>query len=184
MCDKSTKRTKAMLLAGFLASSIVFVTATAQERGADPRSSPLISRTSVANAPLLTPAATSSANRDVYFKRRWGVEIVGVRVVSSGSLIRFSYRVLDAGKAKDLNDKKLEPRLIDETTGVMLQIPVMEKVGQLRQTAAAENGRQYWMVFSNKGRYVNAGDRVDIVIGKFRVNGLVVEGLLNPVHPN
>jgi hypothetical protein len=120
----------------------------------------------------------------LYVRRRWGVEIVGVREVSSGSLIRFSYRVVDAGKARELNDKKLEPHLIDETSGVMLQIPVMEKVGQLRQTATAETGREYWMVFSNKGRYVKAGDRVDVVIGKFRVDGLVVEGLLNPIHPN
>ena len=155
MFNKLTTRTKVMLLAGFLASSIVLDSATAQEgrRQAGPGapSSPLVSSNSTANATRLTPAATSSANRDAYFKRRWGIEIVGVRLVSSGTLIRFSYRVLDAGRAKQLNDKKLEPRLIDETTGVMLQIPVMEKVGQLRQTATPENGREYWMVFSNKG---------------------------------
>ena len=176
-----------MLLAGFLASSILLVPATAQEARHEtdhgPSPSTLVSSTSTSKTPR-TPAATSSANRDLYVRRRWGVEIAGVREVSSGSLIRFSYRVLDAGKAKELNDKKVKPHLIDETSGVMLQIPVMEKVGQLRQTATAEAGREYWMVFSNKGRYVKAGDRVDVVIGKFRVDGLVVEGLLNPIHPN
>jgi hypothetical protein len=31
------------------------------------------------------------------------------------------------------------------------------------------------MVFSNRRKSVRAGDRVDVVIGTFRANGLVVE---------
>jgi hypothetical protein len=31
------------------------------------------------------------------------------------------------------------------------------------------------MAFSNKGRPVKRGDRVDVVIGKFRAEGLVVD---------
>jgi len=33
----------------------------------------------------------------------------------------------------------------------------------------------YWMAFSNKGRLVKRGDRVDVVIGQFRAEGLTVE---------
>jgi hypothetical protein len=45
----------------------------------------------------------------------------------------------------------------------------------LRQVAAPENGRKYWMVFANTHRVVKPGDRVEIKIGSFRANGLVVE---------
>jgi hypothetical protein len=31
------------------------------------------------------------------------------------------------------------------------------------------------MAFSNKGRLVKRGDRVNVVIGKFRADGLVVD---------
>jgi hypothetical protein len=31
------------------------------------------------------------------------------------------------------------------------------------------------MLFSNKGGYVKRGDKVNIVIGKFRADGLVVD---------
>jgi len=90
-------------------------------------------------------------------------------------MIRFSYRVLDAEKAKGLNDKKAEPYLVDEKAHVKLVVPTMEKVGQLRQSSTPEAGKAYWMVFSNKGRLVRPGDRVNVVIGNFRANGLMVQ---------
>ena len=93
----------------------------------------------------------------------------------SGEIIRFTYRVLDPSKAKMLNDKKSEPSLIDPHAGVSLVVPSMEQVGQLRQSADPEQGKAYWMAFSNKGRLVKRGDRVDVVIGQFRADGLVVD---------
>ena len=95
--------------------------------------------------------------------------------MESGEIIRFSYRILDAVKAQTLNDKKVEPVLIDGQAGAKLVIPSLEKVGQLRQSSTPEAGRSYWMAFSNKGRMVKPGDRVDVVIGQFRADGLVVQ---------
>jgi len=83
--------------------------------------------------------------------------------------------VLDADKAKALNDKKFEPSLIDPQAGVKLVVPALEQVGQLRQSAPPEAGKVYWMAFSNKGRRVKRGDRVTVVIGRFHADGLVVE---------
>ncbi len=58
----------------------------------------------------------------------------------------------------------------------MLQVPVMDKVGQLRQTTALQRvGQEYWMVFSNKGNPIRRGDRVNVMIGAFHADGLVVE---------
>lgn len=109
-----------------------------------------------------------------YYQTVWGVDGMDVKAAESGQMIRFSYTILDAKKAAQLNDKKVDPALIDEQAGVKLEIPTMEKVGQLRQTSTPELGKTYWMVFSNKGAIVKPGDRVTIVIGKFQVNGLYV----------
>ena len=89
--------------------------------------------------------------------------------------MRFSYRVVDPTKARVLNDRSNEPSLVDPRAGVRLVVPRMEKIGQLRQTGAPEAGKAYWMAFSNKGRPVKRGDRVDVVIGQFRAQGLVVD---------
>jgi hypothetical protein len=110
-----------------------------------------------------------------FYKLVWGVDGLGVKTVESGEVIRFSYRVLDPDKAKTLNDEKAEPSLNDARAGVSLVVPSLEKVGKLRQVESPEEGKSYWMAFSNKGRLVKRGDRVDVVIGQFHANGLVVD---------
>jgi hypothetical protein len=110
-----------------------------------------------------------------FYQVVWGIDMLKVKSVESGQMIRFSYQVVDGGKATQLNDKKATPYLIDERARVSLVVPSMEKVGQLRQSSTPEAGRTYWMVFSNKGRVVKPGDSVSIVIGKFRANGLFVQ---------
>jgi hypothetical protein len=131
------------------------------------------------------PAAPASPTRyqpnrfprraSAYYEVAWGIDSLSVRAVESGELIRFSYRVLDPEKSKILNDKKFEPSLIFPEGRVSLVIPSLEKVGQLRQSSTPEAGKSYWMAFSNPGRHVKRGDRVNIVIGQFHAEGLVVE---------
>jgi hypothetical protein len=110
-----------------------------------------------------------------YYEMLWGVDSFGAKSVESGEMIRFSYRVLDPDKAAQLNDKHNQPALIDEKAGVKLSVPTLEKVGALRQSSNPEAGKVYWMVFSNKERYVKPGHRISVVIGKFRVDNLLVE---------
>ena len=110
-----------------------------------------------------------------YLQAMWGVDNMLVRHMASGNLIRFSYRVTDPVRAKALGDKLATPLLYGQRSRALLHIPVMDKVGQLRQTGTAEAGREYWMVFSNKGNVVKPGDRVDVVIGSFHADGLMVE---------
>lgn len=110
-----------------------------------------------------------------FYELTWGVDSLNVKLVESGELVRFSYRVLDPVKARLLNDKQTEASLIDPKAGVRLAVPTMEKVGQLRQTPSPEAGRSYWMTFSNKGGHVVRGDRVDVVIGTFKANFLAVD---------
>ena len=107
----------------------------------------------------------------------WGVDSLSVKWTESGEVIRFAYRVLDGDRAMQLNDKKAEPALISPEKGIKLVIPALENVGLLRQTPSGkpEAGKIYWMAFSNKGRLVKRGDHVDVVIGRFHADGLVVE---------
>jgi hypothetical protein len=105
----------------------------------------------------------------------WGVDELTVKIAESGQLVRFSYRVTDADKAGALNEKTSTPYLLDEKARAILQVPTMEKVGPLRQSQMPEIGKSYWMVFSNKGDHVKVGDRVSVVIGRMRVDGLIVQ---------
>jgi hypothetical protein len=164
--------TRPMLLTGLLLCNMLVSSARSQ------------SPPSIAKVTTVSTAAThkGSPNRvgfdshaKEFYKLIWGVDSLKVKFVESGEMIRFSYLVLDADKAKQLNDKKANPYLIDERARVSLVIPSLEKVGQLRQSSPPEDGESYWMVFSNKGVVVKPGDRVSIVIGQFRVDGLIVQ---------
>ena len=110
-----------------------------------------------------------------YYRLIWGIDSLSVKWAESGEMVRFTYRVLDPQKAKGLNDKRQEPSLVDERAHVKLVVPTMDKVGKLRQVSTPESGKTYWMLFSNKGGYVKRGDRVNVVIGNFHANGLVVD---------
>jgi hypothetical protein len=110
-----------------------------------------------------------------YYQAVWGVDNMLVRQMASGNLIRFSYRVTDPVRAQVLGDKLATPLLYGQRSRALLHIPVMDKVGQLRQTGTAQAGREYWMVFSNKGNLVKPGDRVNVAIGSFHADGLMVE---------
>jgi hypothetical protein len=112
---------------------------------------------------------------ELFYESFWGVGELRVKAAESGEIIRFNYRVLDPNRAAALNDKKAEPELIDQQAGVKLVIPQMEKIGKLRQSSTPKPGMTYWMAFSNPTRAVKRGHRVDVTIGQFRANGLVVE---------
>lgn len=164
--------TKAMLLAGMLAGGIFVSTLCAQTATPAPATKP-------------APAAASPTPRfqpnrfagraGKYYALVWGIDSLSVKAVESGELIRFTYHVLDPDKSKALNDKKIDAYLLAQDAHIRLSVPTLEKVGQLRQSPPPEAGKSYWMAFSNPGRRVRPGDRVDVLIGQFRAEGLVVE---------
>lgn len=171
---------RTMLLSGFLAGSIAFSSIAAppdqQERSMTPSVAAKGPATPLHTA--MPPAISNSvlsSRQALMLRRIWGIDDIHVRYTASGSMIRFSYRIVDADKAEILNDKKVEPYMVVQKTGAKLGVPETEKVGKLRQTPAPVNGREYWMVFTNVGRVLKPGDRVNIVIGTFRADQLVVE---------
>ena len=104
------------------------------------------------------------------------VAFASVKWTEQGEVIRFAYRVLDGNRAQALNDKGRTP--IDRPPGgCQAGGPGARNVGLLRQTPSGkpEPGKIYWMAFSNKGRLVKRGDHVNVVIGQFQADGLVVD---------
>jgi hypothetical protein len=174
MSKQWTQIARTLWLAGFFASNILISTALAQPAAQSPAPDP-VGKPPAAAAPYRFQPNRFPARALQYYGLVWGVESLSVKWAESGEMIRFSYRVLDAEKAKALNDKKAEPALIDAQAGVQLVVPSLEQVGQLRQSSTPEVGKSYWMAFSNSGRVVKRGDRVDVVIGQFHANGLLVE---------
>jgi hypothetical protein len=163
-----TFNSKSLLMAGVLAGGPL-VSPSAAQSTADPPAQP-------ARATVRTNLAKHVPKQALmYYQGVWGVDSLIVKYTESGEIIRFSYRVVDPVKAVTLNDKRVEPSLIDPQAGVKLVIPEMEKVGKLRQSSTPIAGKSYWMAFSNSGRRVRPGDRVDVEIGNFRAQGLVVE---------
>ncbi len=116
-----------------------------------------------------------SAKAKDYYSAAWGVDRLRVSYTASGNLIRFSYRVVEPKLAKALGDHESTPYLFAPRSHAMLQVPTMEKIGQLRQLGANEADKEYWMAFSNKGNLVRPGERVNVIIGKFHADGLLVE---------
>jgi hypothetical protein len=177
--------TKPMLLAGILAGSIIVSPVLAQSTSTAAAQTPApASASAPAAAPAAKPAPGSptryqpnqfAGRAGRFYALFWGIDSPSVKAVESGELIRFTYHVLDPQKAKAINDKKNDAYLIFPDAKIRLSVPSLEKVGQLRQSSAPEAGKTYWMAFSNPGRRVKRGDRVDVVIGLFHAQGLVVE---------
>jgi hypothetical protein len=110
-----------------------------------------------------------------YYAAVLGVDELATQLAESGQLVRFSYRIVDTRLAGPLLDKLSSPSLLDERAHAVLSVPTMEKVGPLRQSGAAQAGKTYWVLFSNRGNVVRDGDRVTVVIGSLRIDGLIVQ---------
>jgi len=128
-----------------------------------------------ARAPRHPPPERFAGRAGKYYRMVWGVDSLVVQWAESGDVIKFTYHVIDAKRAVALGDKKYEPSLEDPQAGVKLVVPDMENIGKLRQSVPPESDKSYWVVFSNKGRLVKRGHRVNVVIGPFRADNLVVD---------
>jgi hypothetical protein len=125
--------------------------------------------------PVGSPSAAWRARQGLYYKRNWGVEIIGVKPVTSGYMLAFRYRIVDPEKAKVLNDRHSKAYLRDEATGTVLSVPAMENVGELRAGTTPEANRTYFMIFGNPGKLVKSGSRVSVVAGNLHIDGLIVD---------
>ena len=131
--------------------------------------------------PMPEPAPYATVNLDPEQVRAleedWGVEVLGLRLASANLMMDFRFRVLDADKALSLFDHRIKPHLIVDRTQIKLPVPMAAKVGAFRPTNRGKNikaDRNYYMIFGNPDRHVQAGETVTIVIGEFRIDHLLV----------
>jgi hypothetical protein len=171
---------KSFSLLGGLVLGALLIQVVGAQSGADSQKSTPAPGKAVSTAPSKSSPTRYRPDKfagraRMYYAAVWGVDSLSVKAVESGELIRFSYEVLDPSKAKAINDKETEAFLIAPDAHAQLVIPTLEKVGKLRQSSSPEAGRSYWMAFSNPTRTVKRGDRVNVSIGQFHADGLVVE---------
>ncbi|HYE35908.1 hypothetical protein [Methylocaldum sp.] len=109
-------------------------------------------------------------------EERWGIRLLGIRLSAAGNMLDFRYRIVDAEKAAPLADRKVQPYVMDQTSGSRLLVPTTPTVGSLRQTSIKPLvNRTYFALFANPGRQIDAGDKVTVVMGDFRAENLIVE---------
>lgn len=106
-----------------------------------------------------------------------GIRMDGLRLSAAGYMLDFRYRVVDPDKAAVLLDRKIRPYLLDEASGAQLGVPDTAKLGQLRTTGRNKvvPDQDYFILFANPGRYVQAGTRMTLVMGDVRIENLIVE---------
>ncbi|MEM5314587.1 hypothetical protein [Paraburkholderia sp. JHI869] len=169
--SRLTRLPRAVLIAGSACLAAALLQPAAGEESASAAHKP--AGTALKQSPY-APASLPQRAKGFY-ELMQGIDNVSVRRTASGNLIRFSYRVTDPVAARPLGEKTATALMFGRTSHALLEIPVMDKVGALRQTGPLEVGQEYWMVFSNKGGLIKAGERVDVFVGSFHVDGLIVQ---------
>lgn len=108
---------------------------------------------------------------------RLGIRMEGLRLSAAGYILDFRYRVLDPARAAPLLDSKIRPYLLDEASGAQLGVPDTAKLGQLRTKGRNKvvSNQDYYILFANPGRFVQAGSRMTLVMGDLRIENLVVQ---------
>lgn len=109
-------------------------------------------------------------------ERQWGVRIEGIRLSAAGYMLDFRYQVTDSQKATSLFGKQINPYLIDEKSGAKLIVPSPSKVGPLKQSSYKPiQDKIYFVMFANPSRLIKPGNRVTVVMGDFKAQGLIVK---------
>lgn len=123
-------------------------------------------------ASIVTNVITVEAAKAL--ESKWGIQITALRVSAAGNVIDFRYRVTDAEKASVIGNPDSKAELRDRTSGKSLHVP-STKAGPMRSTGQKLTvGRTYTALFTNPGKVVKVGNKVDIIIGDFRAENLIV----------
>jgi hypothetical protein len=113
------------------------------------------------------PPAVSAAG----LAERSGVRVVRVAVTGAGGLLDVRYQVIDPGKAAELHDTTTPPAIVYEPTGAPIEGLLMGHAPHGRP----KPGVTSILIFVNPGNIVHAGDRVSLVLGRARLEHVVVQ---------
>ena len=122
-----------------------------------------------------SPAKAVPADASNEMTEKWGIKVMSIHTAAAGNMVDFRYKVLDPKKAETLFSKKTKPYLVHQKTGKVLEVPRTAKVGPLMSSYHPQQDRIYWMFFGNHTKLVQKGDKVNVVLGDFKAENLVVE---------
>lgn len=134
------------------------------------------------SAVLILSGCATAAKRDEDFgiseadpEAKWGIRVEGIRLSAADYMLDFRYRVIDPKKAKALFKREDKPYVIDQKTGAKFMVPSPPKVGPLRTSDIPQEGKIYFIIFANPGKYIKRGNPVTVVIGNFQAKDLIVQ---------
>ena len=108
----------------------------------------------------------------------YGIRVDGLHLSAHGYILDLRYRVLDTEKAAPLLDAKTKVYLVDDAHGAKLGVPRSPIIGGMRQTSrnyVIYTDRDYFILFVNPGRVVQAGDTLKLAVGDTKVAELKVQ---------
>lgn len=108
-------------------------------------------------------------------EEQWGIQVLGIQRTAANYMLDFRYRVVDAEKAEPIFQRKTRPYVLDQESGTKLIVFSSPKTGPLRSTDTPKIDRNYFTIFANPGRFIQAGNKVTVVIGDFKVENLIVQ---------
>ena len=109
-------------------------------------------------------------------KEKWGVAEFNVRLTAVNSMLDIRYRVVDKKKAEPLFVRKDLPYIRHEKSGNTFGIPASPKIGFMRQAPKfIKDGRVYFFLVANPGRYIKKGDLITIIMGDMNAEHIIVQ---------
>ena len=124
--------------------------------------------------PLPLPLETASIEQ---IEKEWGIRIISLSITAGGYMMDFRFEVVDESKSKIFFDHRIKPKLVVEKSNAVLPVPMAAKVGAFRPTDRGGNikaGKIYYIVFGNPDSHVKSGDKVTMVFGDFKAEGMTV----------
>lgn len=126
--------------------------------------------------PVLQPSIQISSRQANRLKKKFGIEIMSLRLSSAGYMVDFRYRILDTEKSKYLMQEDLQPYIIDPETSRKFFVPSHPKVGSMRAISSEpKQGRSYFIMFANTDRLLKTGKKITIVLGDLKIANLTVQ---------
>ena len=109
-------------------------------------------------------------------EQRWGIQVEGLRQTAGGFALDFRFRVVDPVKAGPLLAASEDPVAVHVKSGTRLPVPHPPRFGALRSRSKHVVPRQmHFVLFTNPGRLVAAGDEVAVTMGGLTLKKLIVE---------
>jgi len=108
-----------------------------------------------------------------------GIGVERLTLTSSGYMLDFRYRILDPQKASRVTDRTVRPYLQDPESGVVFAVPSPPKIGPLRQSVPGgqlpPKDKVLFILFANPGQNLRAGNRINVVLGDCRLEGVPIQ---------